>query len=130
MALNSSASVAPSLLLDLRIAGDLQVRLLHRVAEGLLHRVAEHFGAHLRPVGLRDQLERHLARPEARHAHVARELLQPLVDLLLDVVRRQRHRDAPLQRSQVFHVGRHVRSFVVVGAKGGTRTLMPCGVRT
>jgi hypothetical protein len=38
--------------LDARITGDLEVRLLYRIAESFLHRVAQHLGAHLRAIRL------------------------------------------------------------------------------
>ena len=47
------AAVGSILLFDARVAGDAQIRFLHRIAERLLHGIAQHFGAHLRPVGLR-----------------------------------------------------------------------------
>ena len=106
--------VAAVVLLDLRVARHAQVLLLDRVAERLLHRVAQHFAADLGPVLLRHQLHRHLAGTEARHLDVARELLQPLVDLALDLLDRHRHRKAPLERAQGFQICRHAYRFLVV----------------
>src|SRR5213596_2360704 len=121
--------------LDARVAGDAQVGFLHDLGESLLHCVAEHFRAHLRPVSLRHQLERHLAGAESGHAHVARELLQPLIDLPVDFLDRNAHRYAPLERPQRLHVRRHSAASPVdppaaMGAKGGTRTLKPRGAGT
>src|SRR6185503_14672016 len=62
--------------LEARIARHAQVLLLDRFAEGLLQRIAQYFLAHLPTILLLHQPERHLAGPEAVHAHVARDALQ------------------------------------------------------
>ncbi len=85
--------------LDARIAGHLELLLAHRVAECFLNGIADNLRAHLRPVLLGDEFHRHLARTKTRHAQVARQLLQPLVDLLLDFINRNRHVQAALERA-------------------------------
>src|SRR5258706_388608 len=54
--------VAALLALDTRIAGDLQLLFLDHRGKRFLHRVADHFRAYLRPIVLRDDLERNFAR--------------------------------------------------------------------
>jgi hypothetical protein len=89
--------VASLLALDARIAGDLQFLLLDDFRKRFLHRVSDHFRAHLRPVVLRDDFERDLARPKTVHAHGARELAQPLLDFAIDLLGRNRHAEPPFQ---------------------------------
>src|SRR6266704_2392862 len=89
--------VAAFLAFDARITGDLQFLLLDDFRKRFLHGVSDHFRAHLRPVVLRDDLERNLARPKTVHANGARELAQPLLDFAVDLLGRNRHVEPPLQ---------------------------------
>ena len=89
--------VASLLAFDARIAGHLQFLLLDDFRKRFLHRVADHFRAHLRPVVLRNDLERNLAGAKTVHAHGARELAQPLLDFAIDLLGRNRHVEPPFQ---------------------------------
>src|SRR5467141_1594635 len=89
--------VAPLLAFDARITGDLQLLLLDHFGKRFLHSVADHFRPYLRPIVLRDDLERNLARAKAVHAHGARELAQPLLDFAVDLLGRNRHVEPPFQ---------------------------------
>ena len=74
--------------LDARIAGDAQVLLAHRVVEARLDGVGDDVGAHLRPVLLRDHLERHVARAGSPAIlTVFARLREALVDLAFDLLR-------------------------------------------
>ena len=67
--------------LDARIAGDAQIVVAHRLVEALLHGVADHVGADLRTVLLRDHLERHMPGSETGDLHGLRELREALLRL-------------------------------------------------
>ena len=71
--------------------------------------VAEDFLPDLRPVLLRDDFHRHLAGPEAVHLDRARQVLQPRVDLAIDVGHGESDAQAPLERPQVFQICLHQR---------------------
>jgi hypothetical protein len=84
--------------LDARHAGDAQVLRLHRVLEARLHGLRDHVGAHLRPVLLRDHLDRHVAGPEARDLHGLREVGEAAVHFAVDVGDRNGDVEAALER--------------------------------
>ena len=126
----AGARVAFALGLDARIARHAQVLLAHGLVEARLHGVGDHVRAHLRAVLLRDHLDRHVARAEARHLDGLGEALQALADFALDL--RERHRDAqaPGELIQGLQRALHELTFlaadVMGGAKGGTRTPTGC----
>ncbi len=118
--------------LDARIPGHTDVLLPHRVGKPGLNGIGDHLGAHLRAVLLRDHLHRHLAGPEPRHLHVAREPREAFRHLALDVGDGNGQAQPPLELTDRLQLGFHARRILadnVVrkgGAKGGTRTPTGC----
>ncbi|ABA51079.1 hypothetical protein BURPS1710b_2483 [Burkholderia pseudomallei 1710b] len=88
---------------EARLTRDAQVFRTADREEFLTDLVAQHLCLDLARVLLRDHLERHLARAEARHAHVLREFLDTGVDLLLHDILRQGDRHTAFELAEVFN---------------------------
>ena len=94
--------------LDARIAGHAQVLLAHGLVEARLHGIGDDVRAHLRAILLRDHLDRHLARPEARHLDGLGKAREALVDFALDLLQRHGDAQAALELAQRFQRALHV----------------------
>src|SRR5688572_27323444 len=73
--------------LDLGLAGRTQVALVEQLVRTLMHRLLQHLAHHRLLVALLQQLQRHLARTETRHADPLAQLLEARLDLSLERVR-------------------------------------------
>ncbi len=120
---------------DLRRTRNTQLAGTDCRTEGLADLVVQHFRLHLRAVGGSNHLHRHLARPEAGHLDVARELREPRLHFLLDRSGGNREIDTTLEGARGLQRLLHGLAFldcrvhaagqIRCGAKGGTRTPTP-----
>jgi hypothetical protein len=83
--------------LDFRHGGGPQPALGERARRAVLHRLLEDLAHHGAAIALLEQRQRHLAGSEARQPHGGAELAQPLVELLVELLGRQPHRELPLE---------------------------------
>ena len=74
-----------------------QIALANRLGRAVLHRALQNLAAHGRAVAFAQQGQRHLARTETGDPHHSPDFVEPLCDLVLDLVRRDRDLELALQ---------------------------------
>ena len=76
---------------DLRLHGRAERALLDRFARARLDGLLKHLAQHARLVVAAHDRERHLAAPEALHGHGLAQLVEPALDIGLEIGGRHRH---------------------------------------